>query len=220
MSVRFALVFVAAIFIIGDQAWPKPAKNCKFLNESCENPSPKPRTRSEPSLSDDEHLRRCLADYVRRKGAFVPEGQSTKSVKSRSDMTAMCKFAIQNHNYYWAQPTSPDYDTNMRCCVNMGSSRKMCEESIGAAMRASVNVDYCYIASKSGEPPPPEWNVPAGCTAGTCLVTPGYCKYVGYTNMDAQIARTVITAMREQMAKQPAAAEQFQAVLRVCFGVR
>jgi uncharacterized caspase-like protein len=46
-------------------------------------------------------LEACLADYVRRKGPFVPEGQSTAYVKSRSDMTSMCQFAIGQRNYYW-----------------------------------------------------------------------------------------------------------------------
>jgi hypothetical protein len=46
-------------------------------------------------------LGECLGAYVRRKGPFVPEGQSTASVKSRSDMTSMCMFAIGQRNYYW-----------------------------------------------------------------------------------------------------------------------
>lgn len=52
-------------------------------------------------LSAAQHLRNCLADYVRRKGNFVPEGQSTAYVKSLSDMTSMCQFAIAHRNYYW-----------------------------------------------------------------------------------------------------------------------
>lgn len=46
-------------------------------------------------------LQECLASYVRRKGAFRPEGQSDKVYKSRSDMTSMCQFAIGQRNYYW-----------------------------------------------------------------------------------------------------------------------
>src|SRR5262249_13434682 len=34
-------------------------------------------------LTAAHHVQRCLADYVRRKGNFVPEGQSTAYVKSR-----------------------------------------------------------------------------------------------------------------------------------------
>jgi hypothetical protein len=57
--------------------------------------------KKKPNMGRGQHLRNCLADYVRRKGHFVPEGQSTASVKSRSDMTAMCQFAIAHKDYYW-----------------------------------------------------------------------------------------------------------------------
>jgi uncharacterized caspase-like protein len=62
-----------------------------------------PKEKNTPSKprSGGNTLQDCLADYVRRKGAFVPEGQSTAYVKSRSDMTSMCQFAIAHGNYYW-----------------------------------------------------------------------------------------------------------------------
>lgn len=216
-----AFTALALIVILSARGWAEQDTNCKFLNESsCESSEPNTRTRTEPVLSNEEHLRRCLADYVRREGPFVPEGRSTAKFKSRSEMTAMCNFAIKNHNYFWAQPSNPDVDANMRCCLNMGSSEKTCRDNIAAAMSAKVNLDFCYSASKVGEPPPPEWNVPAGCTAGPCMVTRGYCKYVGYLNMNSSSASTVIASMREQMTKYPNAAGHFRAVLRVCFGVR
>jgi hypothetical protein len=193
-------------------------RNCKFLNESCDNPAPKARTRADPRLTDDEHLRRCLADYVRRNGPFVPEGHSTAYVKSRSDMTAMCRHAIKFKNYSWSYPANSDVEANMRCCMNGGSDRETCETNIAAARRSKMNIDFCYFASRTGEPPPAEWNVPPGCTEGTCMVTPGYCKSVGYTDMDRSLIPIIIASMHESMVKYPSSAEQFQAVLRVCFG--
>jgi hypothetical protein len=64
-------------------------------------PSAPKKGEAKPRPSAEQHLRNCLADYVRRKGNFVPEGQSTAYVKSRSDMTSMCLFAIAQKNYYW-----------------------------------------------------------------------------------------------------------------------
>jgi hypothetical protein len=195
-------------------------KNCKFLNESCNNPTPKPKPRTDPQLSDEEHLRRCLADWVRSKGGFAPEGQGTGAFPSRSEVMSGCRFAIKNHNYYWSYPANPDVEANMRCCLNSGTDRKACQDNIAAAKRANLNLDFCYIASKAGEPPPPEMKVPAGCTGGPCSITPGYCKYVGYTDMDRSVLPVLIAAMRESMVKYPATADTSLAILRVCFGIR
>jgi hypothetical protein len=66
--------------------------------ETKRNSTKKARVRDN---SPAQLLRECLADYVRRSGKFVPEGESTAYVKSRSDMTSMCQFAIDNGNHYW-----------------------------------------------------------------------------------------------------------------------
>jgi hypothetical protein len=63
--------------------------------------SPKEKSKVNKPRVGGNTLQDCLAAYVRRKGTFVPEGQSTAYVKSRSDMTSMCQFAIAHGNYYW-----------------------------------------------------------------------------------------------------------------------
>lgn len=63
--------------------------------------SAKDKAKTDKARASRNTLQACLADYVRRKGPFVPEGQSTAYVKSRSDMTSMCQFAISHRNYYW-----------------------------------------------------------------------------------------------------------------------
>lgn len=66
--------------------------------------SPAPASRPPPSTRDTSQslLNECLGFYLRcHGGSFVPEGHSTTYVKSRSDMTTMCVFAIRNNNQYW-----------------------------------------------------------------------------------------------------------------------
>lgn len=211
-------VLVMAILFSGVSSALAQSQECKFLNESCSNEE-LPRTRTDTKRSFSDHLQRCLADYVRRKGPFVPEGQSSKVVKSRSDMTAMCKFAIERSNFYWDSSRNSDEVANLKCCLGMGISEKDCRSNIRAARQSIVDVDFCQMASKAGEPPPPEWNVPKDCKGGPCMVTPGYCQSVGYSRMDAASARDMVTSLRESMAKFPASRDQFKAILRVCFGV-
>lgn len=74
---------------------------CSATDQSINVPAGEPKKMKPKQLTTSQHLRNCLADYVRRKGTFVPEGQSTAYVKSLSDMTEMCKFAIAHQNYYW-----------------------------------------------------------------------------------------------------------------------
>jgi tetratricopeptide (TPR) repeat protein len=76
------------------------------------------RKQKMPNLSSAQHLQNCLADYVRRKGSFVPEGQSTAYVKSRSDMTSMCQFAIAQKSYYWEHPRPPERDPSTLICLH------------------------------------------------------------------------------------------------------
>ncbi|MCL4767925.1 MAG: hypothetical protein KJZ80_17005 [Hyphomicrobiaceae bacterium] len=197
-------------------------QGCKFLNESCEDGEQNaPVGQKAPDRSAAEHLERCLADYVRRNGPFVPEGRSTRTVKSKSDMTAMCNFSIERKNYYWDYPRILDEAANFKCCMNYYNDTKACRENIEGAKRSNVDLDFCDIASKTDDSPPAEWNVPAGCKAGPCLVTPGYCESVGYSKMDRATARHAARAIRTAMAKQSGASrEQFRAILRVCFGAK
>src|SRR5208337_636069 len=93
------VLFACSALSVGAHA---QSTGCRFLLDNCE-PQKKggaptvPRT--DPS---DNYLEECLSFYLRCHGGhFVPEGQSTAHVKSRSDMTAMCAFAIGQRNYYW-----------------------------------------------------------------------------------------------------------------------
>jgi hypothetical protein len=210
---------VLAALVLSASAAMGQQEGCRFLGDCSQTDSQIARKRTDAKRSFAEHLERCLADYVRRNGPFVPEGHSTKVVKSKSDMTAMCKFAIERSNFYWDYPRNTDDVANLKCCLGMGTDEKTCRDNLRASKQAKSDLDFCYMASKSGEPPPPEWNVPAGCTAGVCLVTPGYCRSVGYSRMDAASARQVIGLMRAQISKSPKETEQLRAVLRVCFGV-
>src|SRR6185503_20353987 len=91
---REPLWFLAVLFLLFFVSAPGHAqekKECPFLNETCtakestfRAPWPPPDTRT-PA----QHLERCLADYLRRHGQFMPEGRSTRQHKSKSDMTAM-----------------------------------------------------------------------------------------------------------------------------------
>jgi hypothetical protein len=192
---------------------------CKFLNTDCDKSPPKPHRFPMKQLSDEEYLQRCLADYVRRKGPFVPEGQSTKVVKSRSDMTSMCVGAIQRKNYYWEGPAEMDQVANYKCCVKSGISSSVCNDNISAMRRTGTNWDFCAQAHKGVEPPPDEWKVPKGCANARCLTTPGYYKSVGYTEMlaDPAGARNFVRALREHVASGVGDRESFEAVIRVCF---
>jgi hypothetical protein len=215
-----ALAMLALLVWCSTNGLAQTKTDCKFLNENCDGSASETRTRADPNLSDAEHLQRCLADYERRNGAFVPEGRSTAFAKSHSDMTAMCMQAIKVKNYFWSYPANPDVEANMRCCLKMGVDKKTCEDNLVGAARAKLNMDFCYFASRGGEPPPKDWNVPAGCTSGPCLITPGYCKSVGYAEMSRATVPAAVASMRAQIAKYPSSAESFRAVLRVCFGVR
>ena len=81
-------------------------QGCRFLLDNC-GPQGNPRPPSAPApappvAGPDAFLQQCLNFYLRcHGGAFMPEGQSTAYVKSRSDMTAMCAMAIGQRNYYW-----------------------------------------------------------------------------------------------------------------------
>jgi hypothetical protein len=194
---------------------------CKFLNESCDGPikQTNPST-TRPALSDGEHLERCLADYSRRQGGFAPEGKSTscmngrKCVKSLSDATAMCKFAIERRNFYWDLATNFDHEASFKCCQKMGVDAHSCWTSIKA-----INYDFCDGLHRANDPPPAEWKVPAGCTAGPCLTTPEYCQIVGYSGMKGAVRASTIATFRELIRKYPQSADTTRAVLRVCFGV-
>src|SRR5712691_4524122 len=117
MKPHWSIISLALVLCFAREGFGEPNRECKFLNEACDDP-PQAQRRADQNLSDAEHLRRCLAEYVRINGPFVPEGQSTAIVKSRSDMTAMCKHAIKVKNYYWSYPNNPDPEANMRCCIN------------------------------------------------------------------------------------------------------
>jgi hypothetical protein len=83
---RYCIFFLALAFSIVIADAPAQQRDCKFLNEACDDPVPQPGpSTTRPQKSDAEHLERCLADYVRRNGSFLPEGRSTASLKSRSD---------------------------------------------------------------------------------------------------------------------------------------
>src|SRR5437868_5138812 len=103
-----SVIFFVALLLFTPFTGQAQKGHCKFLNEECDKPIKQTRPSTiRPQLSDVEHLQRCLTDYVRRNGQFVPEGHSTRQLKSRSDMTAMCQFAIARKNYYWDLPTNP-----------------------------------------------------------------------------------------------------------------
>jgi hypothetical protein len=90
----------AKLTALSPNARPEPEKR---INPAPSPADADPKEKNKPSKprTGGNTLEDCLADYVRRKGAFVPEGQSTAYVKSRSDMTSMCQFAISHGNYYW-----------------------------------------------------------------------------------------------------------------------
>jgi hypothetical protein len=214
------LAFVLAVVLLGSM---RPGfaqqEGCRFLGDCPKEEKQIPRQRTDPKRTFAEHLERCLTDYVRRSGPFVPEGQSTRERKSKSDMTAMCTFAIERSNFYWDYPRNTDDVANLKCCMRMGTDEKTCRENMRVQKQSKVDVDYCHLLSKAGEPPPPDWNVPAGCTSGPCMVTPGYCRSVGYSRMDAASARQAVALMRVQIGKSDKVTqEQLRAVLRVCFG--
>ena len=85
---------------VSPDAPAEPAKNNGAVPKSSSLGAREKDRPSKPQARNNT-LQGCLADYVRRKGSFVPEGQSTAYVKSRSDMTSMCQFAIAHGNYYW-----------------------------------------------------------------------------------------------------------------------
>src|SRR5215472_18809987 len=106
MRRRSCLLGILLLAVLPATAQAQQKKECPFLNAICSTkestfraPWPPPDTRT-PA----EHLERCLADYLRRHGQFMPEGRSTRLYKSKSDMTAMCNFAIGHKNYYWDIP--------------------------------------------------------------------------------------------------------------------
>jgi hypothetical protein len=117
---------------------------CKFLNEQCDkSPSPYQPPKA-PARTFNQHLERCLSDYVRRQGPFRPEGQSTAQYKSRSDMTSMCTFAIQHKNYYWDIPDNFDETASFNCCVKVqGGSTKICRDAFARARELGVRTDWC-----------------------------------------------------------------------------
>jgi hypothetical protein len=135
-------------------------------------------------------------------------------------MTAMCRDAIKVKNYYWSYPENPDVAANLLCCTKSGTDEKTCRNNINAAMAAKVHLDFCYLANRAGEPPPKDWNVPADCTGGPCLVTGDYCKSVGYADMDRSTASILIATLKKNMLTYPQSATSTQAILKVCFGVR
>jgi hypothetical protein len=196
------------------------AQHCKFLNSDCAPGGKLPPRQRTPELTQAEYLRRCLLDFESRQGGFVPEGHSTRRVKSRSDATSMCSYAIANHNYYFIAKQMPDDVANLKCCLNTGTEEKVCLQNIRAARSAKVNVNFCEQASKAGEPAPKEWNVPAGCEGGPCMVTRGYCEHVGYGRVSAEQRSMIVQSMSESITTYPENADQVRAVLRVCFGER
>jgi hypothetical protein len=220
------LSFAAISSIVLHGAAFAQQRGCKFLNEDCDR-NPKPSAVPEkPNRSDSEHLARCLADYVQRNGPFVPEGQSTKQVKSRSDMTSMCKFAIERKNYYWDLPVNLDATANLNCCIKSQGSVKNPEKVCRDGFARGSTYDWCASLHEStnrvATKPPKEWNVPPGCTGGPCSITPGYCKAVGYTPDFERVYRANIAEALAPLtdAAKKAAQEMSNAILRVCFGAR
>jgi hypothetical protein len=100
----------------------------------------------------------------------------------------------------------------------MGVDQKTCSDNLDGARKSRLNLDFCYFASRRGEPPPADWKVPTGCTSGPCLVTPSYCKSVGYADMSRSVVPSLVATMRKQIAQNPGSttAEQNRTVLRVC----
>jgi hypothetical protein len=199
---------------------PAQDRDCKFLNEDCGDPVKQTKpSDTRPQLTDEQHLERCLSDYRQRQGGFAPEGHSTSCmngrtcVKSLSDATAMCKWAIERKNFYWDLARNLDQEANFRCCTKMGGDSNSCSTSIKMS-----NYDYCDALHRANDPPPAEWKVPAGCTAGPCLTTPEYCKAVGYSALKGAARASMIATFRQQIRKYPQTADSFRTVLRVCFG--
>jgi hypothetical protein len=217
MNIFRSIFIVSACFLTLLQTAIAQNKGCKFLNEDCETPSNEPIPGpAKAKRSDAEHLQRCLTHYVQRRGPFRPEGQSDRVYKSKSDMTSMCQFAIRNHNYYWDTLVAhPDDTANLKCCVNAGTDTDTCRRNIAAGKATGSGIDFCKLRHEQSNVPPEEWKVPAGCTSGTCLVTPEYCKYVGYRRGEGntRMLREALAQMKDEAGR-----TQMRAVLRVCYG--
>jgi hypothetical protein len=79
MRVIFALTVVVSLLGITADALFAQHDSCKFLNESCAGPEGRPHSTPPSDLSKEEHLKRCLADFERRQGGFVPRAQHAVS---------------------------------------------------------------------------------------------------------------------------------------------
>jgi hypothetical protein len=56
-----------------------------------------PAPKAEKGLTDAEYMSCCLKGYLRLQGGqYAPEGQSTNSFKSKSDLVAQCTFALRS----------------------------------------------------------------------------------------------------------------------------
>jgi hypothetical protein len=85
-------------------------------------------------------------------GPFVPEGHSNKVVKSKSDMTAMCQFAIAQKNYYWDLPDNYDEVASFNCCVKFqGRKVRECRETIARMKSLGARYDYCAALHQYGQ---------------------------------------------------------------------
>jgi hypothetical protein len=74
----------------------------------------------------------------------MPEGRSTRQHKSKSDMTAMCQFAIGQKNYYWDIPDTTDQTASFNCCVKMQNGNvKICREAFARGRALNSKIDYC-----------------------------------------------------------------------------
>lgn len=177
-------------------------ENCQFLNDCLTTPPTNAPTPTIPQMaqprSAQEHLDRCLAYYVSRNGPFVPEGRSTKQVKSRSDMSAMCTFAIQQENYFWDHPSNHDWQANLNCCVKvMGKNASMCSDIMNRMRASNADYDYCLVVHNSQ---PSDNSSAPPRQASTCAGAPEYNKEATTRAYCDKIVRPMAAIYRREIA--------------------
>jgi hypothetical protein len=119
---------------------------------------PDNRRKQKKANSSAQHLENCLADYLRRKGSFVSEGQSTPYLKSRSDMTSLCQFAIANKDYYWERLNPLKHAPSTLICLHPVFTEEMklrdqIDGNRSTTIRIAQNINYlnakyCRLAER------------------------------------------------------------------------
>jgi hypothetical protein len=109
-------------------------------------------------------LQRCLDYYIRTKGPFAPEGHSTPClstnggpnpkhcVKSKSDWTMMCRFAIAQKNYFFDRDNVKTVNRENVRTVNRDNVRTVNRENAVICIKPVFTEEHRLRATIDGTP--------------------------------------------------------------------